>query len=158
MTCICQSVVSVQYLNWTTRTVLNLHLWTTVSGMRLSSSWTIFALIDSSTQSKAFWITWQPNWSILNWSVLPLIAWAMASICCCVPCSKHLWTRKFPKRLIMREYADSTMASTIAYFCSWVPTLSFCCRNMDACWSLLDTIFSTMYFQLQLTLLSRSRL
>lgn len=49
------------------------------------------------------------------------------------------------------------MASTISYFCSGVPTLSFCWRKMEACWSLLQTILSTMYFQLQLTLRSRRR-
>lgn len=131
--------------------------WITVSGILRRSSWTITALCSSGTQSNAFWTTWQPKGSMLRLKVLPLIAFAMAIICLGVPCSKQRWTRKFPNRFTMSEYACCMMASIISYFCSVVPILSFCCKNIEACWSLLQTILSTIYFQSQETFLSSRR-
>lgn len=133
------------------------YLWMTVSGIRRSSSCTMDALYSSGTESKAFWMTWQPNGSILRLNVFPLIAFAIAITWSGVPCSKQRWTRKLPKRFTMREYAWCTIASIISYFCSALPTLSFCCKNIEACWSLLHTILSTIYFQSQDTFLSSNR-
>lgn len=46
---------------------------------------------------------------------------------------RRVRTRELPTRFTMRGSACATMAPMISYFCSTVPTLSFCCRKIGAC-------------------------